>query len=1219
MSSQSLRSIFALLMVAAFHLHGLGNPTPDNLAYRNYLIMQMLQKGQFSQALPHAEQMPELISRVIGNDSAEYVFALNNLGHVYLALEDFESAAATFSTGIPVTVNAVGRQHPAYLNLVVGLAASKRGKGDLPEAMALAREACNLYRQAPDLLRPVASAALSEGLVSSMLLGRFAEAEAFLRDLKQLPEFSNAVNPSLLVLEAGLRLRTGKVEAARELYLKATRKVIASHYPAGLDNVLNESALFFADIGENAKAASLFSRSWQALKESTGTASHAARRVQLNLAHALLAKGDVSSALSHFIECRKALDKESDPSNYARALAGIGTIQRLQGNLDEAIINLEEASRILSRSPSASDNSSRRVNINLAYARFESGLRAQAKELVRELVEEVEGDAALSALEVAETYNVQADLLFQSGDYSRAEARYQTVLGIAQSFPASEAYITAVVGLATVHSETGRLDEAKQLLSSIEELLEKFPDLDIELKARWELAKAHVLLKSGEVAKAQEEFDACLNIFASHLDSMADAYISSLRGKAACLTVFGDSHGAANLLKASLDALEGKYGWRNSHTLSSALQLSDLYHSRLGQDRAAEDLLDQVGDHLKAMGLMDSAMAAGYWHQRGSVSMQEDDPQRTLDYLQKAFQIYENLNAYGSYRQIPVLNSMAMLVIELNKPNKAVAILGAALERVTESYPFPYEWALWSNLSTAFERLGHRPEAILCAKAAVQKIQPLREQVAFFGGGPTLNFIRQYEDLYRDLIRLLLLEDRIFEAQEVIRLLKMEEAFQFNRGTAFNDDNTLLLQEEEKRALENIQRYAKSQEQVQREFLDELKRTPLREEMDDTVRRFAQGMLESAKTNDLQDFPASADQTENIRHILNREGDETALLQYIVHPDELWILFHTSKQTYTEAVPLESLRLTRLVYDFRKMLGSPFQSPEATAENLYEILLKPVEPLLIKYGTDNIFISTDHVLRYVPFAALRNNDEYLLGKYTFALFPVQPAEEIHTELPPSVIVEGVGLGSSTGFQNLPDLPYVEDELTSIFNDEKVEGRGPVAGAIHLNEAFDKSTLIASLGEDVSALHIATHFKFNPLHASQSILYLGGGDSVSLFDLSRSTEGVPWPRMLTLSACETGLSGSLREGKYGREIEGFTQLAYSRGVQFVLGSLWQVADDATSILMEDIYRILADQSSRTSVPHALKTAKQKLFQNNRFSHPFFWAGFTCTSPSFRPAY
>jgi CHAT domain-containing protein len=122
------------------------------------------------------------------------------------------------------------------------------------------------------------------------------------------------------------------------------------------------------------------------------------------------------------------------------------------------------------------------------------------------------------------------------------------------------------------------------------------------------------------------------------------------------------------------------------------------------------------------------------------------------------------------------------------------------------------------------------------------------------------------------------------------------------------------------------------------------------------------------------------------------------------------------------------------------------------------------------------------------------------------------------------------------------------------------------------------------------------------------------------------------QLLTLSACNTGVGD-------GTEVEGFGTLAQRQGAKAVVASLWPVADESTSLLMREFYRIRESSPGMTKL-EALREAQLRLLRgevqvtpgaerdrgvvlksapsgaaasfplrpNAPYAHPFYWAPF-----------
>ena len=91
-------------------------------------------------------------------------------------------------------------------------------------------------------------------------------------------------------------------------------------------------------------------------------------------------------------------------------------------------------------------------------------------------------------------------------------------------------------------------------------------------------------------------------------------------------------------------------------------------------------------------------------------------------------------------------------------------------------------------------------------------------------------------------------------------------------------------------------------------------------------------------------------------------------------------------------------------------------------------------------------------------------------------------------------------------------------------------------------------------------------------------------------------------LLVLSACQTGLGEVSGEGVFGLQ-RGFKKA----GVNAILMSLWEVDDEATSLLMTSFYRELA---KGLSMNEALRAAQKDVrdYKARDFSSPWYWAAF-----------
>jgi CHAT domain-containing protein len=156
------------------------------------------------------------------------------------------------------------------------------------------------------------------------------------------------------------------------------------------------------------------------------------------------------------------------------------------------------------------------------------------------------------------------------------------------------------------------------------------------------------------------------------------------------------------------------------------------------------------------------------------------------------------------------------------------------------------------------------------------------------------------------------------------------------------------------------------------------------------------------------------------------------------------------------------------------------------------------------------------------------------------------------------------------------------------------------------------------------LHLAAHGVLNDASPMYSHIVLSQGASDATEDGLLET----WELMnldlnadmVVLSACETA-RGSVRPG------EGMVGLSWGffvAGSPTTLVSQWKVDSSATTELMLGFYRHLkagvggpeASQPPPTSKAAALREASLKLISNERYAHPFYWAGFVLIGDSYQ---
>lgn len=190
-----------------------------------------------------------------------------------------------------------------------------------------------------------------------------------------------------------------------------------------------------------------------------------------------------------------------------------------------------------------------------------------------------------------------------------------------------------------------------------------------------------------------------------------------------------------------------------------------------------------------------------------------------------------------------------------------------------------------------------------------------------------------------------------------------------------------------------------------------------------------------------------------------------------------------------------------------------------------------------------------------------------------------------------------------GGGNLGRLPHTAneaDQITSVVPD----------GDFLKQVGFDANRE-AALDPELSnyrIIHFATHARFNETEPGLSGLIFSQFDNEGhvrdgfvrlhdIYDLRLPAE------LVVLSACDTAL---------GEEIEGEGIVGIVRGFMYagskrVVASFWQVADAATSELMNQFYVEMLTNGLAPSA--ALRRAQLYIMSQPKWHHPFYWAAFS----------
>lgn len=333
-----------------------------------------------------------------------------------------------------------------------------------------------------------------------------------------------------------------------------------------------------------------------------------------------------------------------------------------------------------------------------------------------------------------------------------------------------------------------------------------------------------------------------------------------------------------------------------------------------------------------------------------------------------------------------------------------------------------------------------------------------------------------------------------------------------------------------------------------------------------------------------------------------------------------------------------------------------YEANVAASEALYleragplaQMLLGPVAPQL---GNRKVLLVTEGALQYVPFEALpvpgaqaKNGRSPMLIETnevdrspsisTLAAIRAQKSNSRSSNKVLAVIADPVfsrnddrveSEGLSPVIASAAADPAANSAVTQTFRDFG-SNNGP-ARLIHSSEEADAISATAPSGTTMIAkgfdatretamsarigeyqiVHFATHGFLVSAHPELSGIVLTMFDRAGverdgvmplhdIYSLDLSAE------LTVLSACQTALGKDVR----GEGFVGLTHSFMSAGSKSVVASLWKVDDRATASLMADFYHAMLQEGMPTGA--ALRAAKLKMMQDERWQAPYFWAGF-----------
>ncbi|MBW4614165.1 MAG: tetratricopeptide repeat protein [Desmonostoc vinosum HA7617-LM4] len=674
-------------------------------------------------------------------------------------------------------------------------------------------------------------------------------------------------------------------------------------------------------------------------------------------------------------------------------------------------------------------------------------------------------------------------------------------------------------------------------------------------------------------------------------------------------------------------------------------------YDSLGEKQQALSYFNQALPILRAVG--DKAGEARTLNNIGSVYDSLGEKQQALSYYNQALPI---LRAVGDKAgEANILNNLGAVYDLLGEKQQALSYYNQALPIRRAVGDKAGEANTLYSIAFTERNQGNLKQALTQVEAAIKIIEDLRTKVD--SQELRASYFASQQGVYKFYIDLLMQLHKkdpakgydaiALQASDRSRARGLIELLtQANIDIQKDIDPKLLAQEQRLQLLVDAQEKQLSQLASQKESPAQLL-ADTKKQLEDLLKQ-QQQLKEKIRATNPEYANLKYPQPLTLNQIQQQLDKDTLLLQYSLGEEHsyLWVVTPNSLHTYELPKREQIEKLAKNLYNnYLRNPGMQGVSPEETAKAADELSKLIIAPVADKLGQKRLVIVGDDALQYIPFAALTS------GKSTANYQPLVVNHEI-ISLPSASTIAIIRQQLKGRAQAPKTLAILADPVFTA-SDERVTGKSTNTNNnldLELQQsALNRSTRNINRGEisrlpntrteaqeilklvpsnhlqafDFDAnynwitnkqlsqyrlVHFATHGFLDSTNPELSGIVLSLVDKQGkpqrgylrlneIFNLNFPAD------LVVLSACETGL---------GKEVKGEGLVGLTRGLMYagaarVVVSLWNVNDEATSLLMREFYSKMLQRG--LSPAAALRAAQLKLWQQQEWRNPYSWAGFT----------
>jgi CHAT domain-containing protein/tetratricopeptide (TPR) repeat protein len=900
-----------------------------------------------------------------------------------------------------------------------------------------------------------------------------------------------------------------------------------------------------------------------------------------------LQKADPQGAIADLQKALELFRKWNATGGERDTLNVLGEVYLTTGQYDKAMPYFQQALKIAKEIAKAPDSDPVDIGYTLQYIadvhdkqrQYDQALLIyqQALDIFRDRLKAKKGDRESLQTSESVTLARMASIYFKSSQYDRALTSYQQMLPIAierndiigriqtlnnigviyanqTQYPqALESYEQALSLVRTLCCYRG--DEAA-ILNNLSALYFSLGQNRRALDFADQATKIYFKLTTEDVAGLKKtEIELLHDVLG---EDNSNPTLTS-RGLSVRATV-GDTANNDVTVKAGQA--------NNLNNLAQLYSNSGKYKEAIAFFQKARNIYQDIGNDLGIGITLDNI---------GSTYTRLGQTEQAISFHQQALAIYEKVRDRTGIGVS--LSNLGRAYANLNKQGDAIAVYQKALNIVREVGDRSTEAVVLANIGDLLSQQKQIELAIAYLKQSVNIRESIRQSIRMLPREDRAAYKQSVAYTYRHLAKLLLQQGRIYEAIQIIDLLKVQELQDYLRDVKGND-----------RTATGITLLAPEQVAIKTDLQSLIGGSPLTTQIQQAATQQSSGLTTSKSLiADVQKF-----------------GDRAALFYPLQFEDQLFLVLLPAKAApIVRTVAVQPQELTKLLQDFRADLQD-FESADvkASSQRLYKYLIQPIASDLKLNNIELLLYAPDGQMRYIPLAALYDGKQWLVESLSFNYLTAlttsgflnaqtvvkTPLKAIAAAFTQGEIKFAIG-NEQFDFTGLPFAGKEIDKIAATFpNTTKL-----------VDTFFNRNATVSQFGE-YNLIHLATHAAFVRGTPEDSFVLMGNGDRLNLRELREWK--LPNTQLVVLSACQTALGGVVGTGE---EILGFGYQIQRTGARAAIASLWTVSDQGTQSLMGSFYTQL---QKGNNVINSLREAQLSLLQSkqDKFQHPYFWSAF-----------